>query len=171
MADNFVANAGSGGSTFAADDISSVLYPRVKVSHGADGSATDVSTASPMPVQLIPQASGGCSISRILSAASTNATSIKGSAGQVFGVFAINLNAAVKYLKFYNKATSPTVGTDTPVLTLPIPASTTGAGFWIGIPQGIAFGTGIACAITGAQADNDTTAVSAGEQVIHTFYT
>ena len=171
MADNFVANAGSGGSTFAADDISSVLYPRVKVSHGADGSATDVSTASPMPVQLIPQASSGCSISRILSAASTNATSIKGSAGQVFGVFAINLNAAVKYLKFYNKATSPTVGTDTPVLTLPIPASTTGAGFWIGIPQGIAFGTGIACAITGAQADNDTTAVSAGEQVIHTFYT
>lgn len=49
MADNFVANAGSGGSTFAADDIGSVLYPRVKLSAGADGSATDVSTAAPMP--------------------------------------------------------------------------------------------------------------------------
>lgn len=49
MADNFVANAGSGGSTFAADDISSVLHPRIKVEHGADGSATDVSTASPLP--------------------------------------------------------------------------------------------------------------------------
>lgn len=172
MSDNFVANAGSGGSTFAADDIGpGVLHPRVKVEWGADGSASDTSVSAPLPVQLVPQASGGCSISRILSAASTNATSIKGSAGQVFGVFAINLNAAVKYLKFYNKASSPTVGSDTPVLTLPIPASTTGAGFWIGIPQGIAFGTGIACAITGAQADNDTTAVSAGEQVIHTFYT
>lgn len=50
MADNFTANAGSGGSTFAADDIGSVLYPRVKIAHGADGSATDASAASPMPV-------------------------------------------------------------------------------------------------------------------------
>lgn len=51
MADNFVANAGSGGSTFASDDISSVQYPRVKPSWGADGSATDASVAAPLPVQ------------------------------------------------------------------------------------------------------------------------
>lgn len=51
MADNFVANPGSGGSTFASDDISSVQYPRVKPSWGADGSATDTSVAAPMPVQ------------------------------------------------------------------------------------------------------------------------
>lgn len=51
MADNFTANAGSGGSDFAADDISSVLYPRVKPSWGADGSAVDTSVAAPLPVQ------------------------------------------------------------------------------------------------------------------------
>jgi len=51
MADNFVANSGSGGATFAADDISSVYYPRIKISWGADGSATDASVAAPMPVQ------------------------------------------------------------------------------------------------------------------------
>jgi len=51
MADNYVANAGSGGSTFAADDISSVLHPRVKVEWGADGTATDASVAAPVPVQ------------------------------------------------------------------------------------------------------------------------
>lgn len=51
MADNFVANAGSGGSTFASDDIASVQYPRVKPSWGADGTATDTSVAAPMPVQ------------------------------------------------------------------------------------------------------------------------
>lgn len=52
MADNFVANAGSGGSTFASDDIGpGVQYPRVKPSWGADGSATDTSVAAPMPVQ------------------------------------------------------------------------------------------------------------------------
>jgi hypothetical protein len=52
VADNFVANAGSGGSTFAADDISSVLYPRVKVSWSADGVApSDSALAAPFPVQ------------------------------------------------------------------------------------------------------------------------
>lgn len=41
MADNVVANSGTGGATFATDDISSVHYPRSKLSLGADGSATD----------------------------------------------------------------------------------------------------------------------------------
>jgi len=50
-ADNFVTNPGSGGSTFAADDIASVYYPRVKPSWGADGAATDTSVAAPLPTQ------------------------------------------------------------------------------------------------------------------------
>lgn len=51
MADNFVTNPGSGGSTFASDDIGSVQYPRVKVDWGADGTANDASVAAPLPVQ------------------------------------------------------------------------------------------------------------------------
>lgn len=51
MADNFVANAGSGGSTFASDDISSVQHTRVKVEWGADGVANDAAVAAPLPVQ------------------------------------------------------------------------------------------------------------------------
>jgi hypothetical protein len=48
--DNFVSNAGSGGATFAADDVGSVLYPRVKVTIGDDGvNGGDVSLANPMP--------------------------------------------------------------------------------------------------------------------------
>lgn len=50
MADNYTANAGSGGSTFASDDIGGTHWPRVKVAHGADGSATDASQAAPLPV-------------------------------------------------------------------------------------------------------------------------
>lgn len=50
MADGYVTNAGSGGSTFASDDIGGTHWPRVKVAHGADGSATDASAAAPMPV-------------------------------------------------------------------------------------------------------------------------
>lgn len=52
MADNTVLNTGSGGDTIATDDIGGVKHQRVKIEHGADGSATDVSTASPLPVTL-----------------------------------------------------------------------------------------------------------------------
>lgn len=41
MADNFITNPAAGGTTFAGDDISGVMYQRVKKSLGADGSATD----------------------------------------------------------------------------------------------------------------------------------
>lgn len=51
MADNFEANSGSGGSTFSADDIGGVLFPRSKLVHGADGTNDgDVSKANPLPV-------------------------------------------------------------------------------------------------------------------------
>lgn len=52
MADNIAVTAGSG-TTVAADDIGSVYYQRIKVTYGADGSATDASPASPLPV-LVP---------------------------------------------------------------------------------------------------------------------
>ena len=153
MADNFVTNAGSGGSTFASDDISSVQYPRIKRSFGRDGVAADVGTGF-----------------RLVSAASTNATSLKASAGTLYTLFAVNLNAAVRYIKFYNKASDPTVGTDTPVATFPIPASTTGAGFAIDLGPGFDFATGIAYATTTGVADSDTAAVAANEIIVVGVY-
>lgn len=102
--------------------------------------------------------------SRIASAAaSVNATSAKGSAGNVFKVFGNNVKASVVYLKIYNKATAPTVGTDVPVLTIPIPAS---APFNIEIAAGgkpFYLGTGIAYGFTTDAADNGTTALAAGD--------
>lgn len=118
-----------------------------------------------------PQTANGLTISRTLSAASTNATSVKGSAGQVYTVIAHNINAAVRYLKLYNKATAPTVGTDTPVMTLPIPANAAGAGFVLDTGgMGIAFATGIGLAITTGVADADTGAVAANEIVVNLLY-
>lgn len=52
MADNTTLNTGTGGDVIATDDIGGVKHQRVKIEHGADGSATDVSTASPLPVTL-----------------------------------------------------------------------------------------------------------------------
>jgi hypothetical protein len=52
MADDVILPATSG--TVAADDISSVLYQRVKLIHGADGvNAGDVSTANGLPVSIV----------------------------------------------------------------------------------------------------------------------
>lgn len=39
----------------------------------------------------------------------------------MWSVVTSNINAAARYLKLYNKASAPTVGTDTPVLTIPLP--------------------------------------------------
>jgi hypothetical protein len=63
-------------------------------------------------------------VNRLVSSAATNnATNIKGSAGDVFLIQGFNATAGVKYLKLYNKATAPTVGTDTPFVTFALPAS------------------------------------------------
>lgn len=49
MADGLEITPGTG-ATIAADDISGVLYQRVKIAAGVDGSATDVSDSAPLPV-------------------------------------------------------------------------------------------------------------------------
>jgi len=48
MADNPVVPLPAN-TAIAADDIGGVMYPRTKLSIGADGSASDVSSANPMP--------------------------------------------------------------------------------------------------------------------------
>lgn len=102
--------------------------------------------------------------SRIVSAAaSTNATVAKGSAGDVISITATNTTASLKYLKIYNKATAPTVGTDTPVLTIPLQPSNVPT--TISVPGGLYCSAGIGYALTGAAADADTTALVAGDVV------
>lgn len=103
------------------------------------------------------------------SAATTNATSIKASAGTLWSVSVSNTNAAARFLKLYNKASAPTVGSDVPVLTVVIPATsviTVNGG-----SNGIRFATGIAFAITAAATDADTTAVAAAEIKVSTTFT
>ena len=99
--------------------------------------------------------------SLVNSAATTNATVVKSSGGTIFGIVASNANAAARYLKVYNKATAPTVGTDTPVMVIALPPGAT-----VALPMGTLgarLGTGIGIALTTGIADSDTGAVAAGE--------
>lgn len=106
--------------------------------------------------------------SNVNSAASTNATVVKASAGTVYNVTASNVNASPRYLKLYNKATAPTVGTDVPLITIAIPAtSTVAVNFGV---TGHRFATGVGLAITAGAADSDTAAVGANEVKVLTAY-
>ena len=85
----------------------------------------------------------------------------------MYNLQAFNTNStSVRYLKLYNKASAPTVGTDTPVATYLIPAN--GSGVVVEISNGMgAFTAGIALAVTGAMPDTDTTAVGANEVLVN----
>lgn len=94
---------------------------------------------------------------------------IKGSAGQVYGYYFFNAATSTRYLKFYNAtAANVTVGSTTPLLTLPLPA---GAAANVAFPQGIAFSTAITAAATTGVADADTGAPGANDVITNVFYT
>jgi hypothetical protein len=138
--------------------------------------AVQVDAALPAGSNLIgevndrPSTDGGLSMHKTISAASTNATSVKASAGQVYSVQVMNINSAARYLKLYDKASSPTVGTDTPVKTLLIPGNTAGAGMVLNWDKGLVFSSGIAFALTTGITDADTGAVSANETTVNIDY-
>lgn len=98
----------------------------------------------------------------VSAAASTNATIAKQGPGFLMGFHGLNAAAAVRFIKFYDKKGLPVVGTDTPVLTIAIPAS---AAFAIDYANGYQFQNGITFAMTVNGADADTTALTAGDIV------
>jgi hypothetical protein len=113
---------------------------------------------------------GGASTYKLISLASTNANVVKASKSNLSSIIAIGLTSDVRYLKFYNKATAPTVGTDVPVLTIPIPANTQGAGLAISFKDSVEFDLGIGIAITSGSSDNDTGAIGAGDVIVNLIY-
>ena len=99
--------------------------------------------------------------SRIVSAAaSTNGTSAKAAAGDIFAIQGYNAAATVRYLKIYNKASAPTVGTDVPVKTIALAPS---SAFNLSFPVGYYCSAGIAYALTTGSADSDTGNLTAGD--------
>lgn len=102
-----------------------------------------VTSANPLPTAQVPLTTGGLSTCRVV----TGTTGFcKATAGQAFSVIYQNTNAAVRYLQLYNKATAPTLSTDTPILTIPM--ALTSVGNYQVSDLGVAFSTGIAWAVT-----------------------
>jgi hypothetical protein len=102
----------------------------------------------------------------INSAASTNGQLVLTGSSGLHALFATNTGATVAFVKLYNKATAPTVGTDVPAMIVTVPAAVAGVPGEKEITPGFSgyrFALGLGLAITGAAADSDTTAVAAGQ--------
>lgn len=128
--------------------------------------------ATPIPISPRPNTSGinGTTAYKLISLASTNVNIIKNSGGNLYSIVAIGLSSTVRFLKLYNKATLPTLGTDIPLMTIPIPANTQGAGISIPFSMGVNFPLGISIAITSGSADNDSVGILANEVLINLTY-
>jgi hypothetical protein len=100
------------------------------------------------------------------SAATTNGALVLTGTSNVSSFYATNEGATVAYIKLYNKATAPTVGTDVPEMIIPVPAAVSGvpgvANPNIGF-HGFRFALGLGIAITANAVHTDTTAVAAGQ--------
>lgn len=101
-------------------------------------------------------------------AAGVNATNVKSGGGNLYGIYAVNVAAAVRYLKFYNKATAPTVGTDAPVWTILLPATSNTFIILQDAPR--AFATGIGYGLTVGAPDGDTAGLTAGDVIMTLDY-
>lgn len=87
---------------------------------------------------------GGASKSFTVRQAAT-ATTVKSSAGNLYGWALTNEAGVIHFLQFFNVSGGPTVGTDTPFLSFGVP-STGAANVWFNPP--VAFSTGIVIAAT-----------------------
>jgi hypothetical protein len=100
-------------------------------------------------------------------AASMNATVVKATPGKLYRVTGRNAAAAIRYIKFFNKATAPDPSADAATLmkyVIEIPASVP---FDVDFgPHGLDFSTGIGYVIVTGIAETDETAVTAADILI-----
>jgi hypothetical protein len=82
MADNKTANAGSGGATFATDEIAGVDFPLTKVTLGAlDSNDGPVSSSNPMPVSGTVTSNLSATDNAVLDNIDTNTTGLNNTVG------------------------------------------------------------------------------------------
>jgi hypothetical protein len=116
--------------------------------------------------QYRANATGAASGAHVVSAATTNATIVKASAGRVLRWSFGNTSAVWQYVKLHNQTTLPTAGTGV-ARTIAIPPGGRADG---GLEGGVAFATGIGMTIVTGSPDADATATTVGAVVGDLFF-
>lgn len=136
-----------------------------------DAGAARMTLTRKVIVNPQPHTAGGLSISRDIDLDNGTLTVVKNAPGQVYGWDITNTTTGTVFVKFYD-ATSGTLGTGTPVLTIAIPGNASddtlhtknfGA-------MGLAFATGICVGAGTGVADNDTGDPGANGVVANIYY-
>lgn len=166
MADNFSITPGTG-ITIGSDEDGGVHYQRVKcVSGNSADTPHDVGSDYPMAVQLWNVSDVFVNLVKNLSVG-TSINTIGGVVRVQWGI-AFNANASTRYLKLWNRASAPTLGTHAPDLTIPL--ETGKATYFNANTIGITFLLGFHYAATTGLADADTGAPSANDVVFNFAY-
>ena len=149
---------------------------RVQLSTGEGDSignkavAVNVANSPNVTVSIASQANAMSRHKLISAASSINATVVRATAGRIVGGQVANMAASARFLKLYNKATTPVVASDVPVYTIvlfpnvPVNLSEALASL------GDQFSTGISYVITGGLVDTDTTTTSANDVMLNMAY-
>ncbi len=102
------------------------------------------------------------------SAASNNAQLVERTKAELRSIACFNAGGAAAYVKLYDKAVAPTIGTDVPVLVVPVPAAGSARIDFGSAGMRFILGMGIGM-VTGA-ADTDNTAVAAAQLKVTLLY-
>lgn len=121
--------------------------------------AAGTNLAGDVGIQYRANATGAGTPTIINSPATPAVQTIKGTAGRLLGFVLTNTNAAARFLKVFNVA-APTLGTTAATLDICLPTNQV---VEISFEGGIAFGTAITCAVTGARGATDNTAITGNE--------
>ena len=165
VADNFSFTEGSG-KTFRSRDFSNLQYQVIIPAYinAGDTAAVPLTAATPLPVTA-----GTFSTSHLITAATTNPTVVKASAGTLRQVSVYNNATYPIKVAFHNSASSPTAGTGV------VYAVVVQAGTQRDVPVHRAFSTGIAMTVVKIaastdMADSSNTAVALNDAAIEVHY-
>jgi hypothetical protein len=112
----------------------------------------------------ISQSGAAVTYQKFISATTTNATAVSSVPANISILHMENSGDGVRYVKLYNKASAPTVGTDVPLITIGIPAVSSSS-FTLPALIGIDFSIGISFAITLGADDTDATPLTVAANV------
>lgn len=119
-------------------------------------------------VETVTSTSGGSTPFHALSAASNNATNVKPSPGQIYGITISNAVSTARWFKLYDKASAPAPASDTPKQSYQIPGNSL---VTLAFPEGMSFKNGISFAAVANMSDTDNTSIAANDLSMDIRYT
>lgn len=118
--------------------------------------------AADVGLQARASATGAGTAVALVVPAAPATTTIKATAGRLLSLHLTNISASTRYIKFFNAATGPTMGTTSASYQIAIPA---GGSINLSLPHGIGFTSGMYIAVTGGVPLNDNTGITANDVI------